>query len=311
MRHWEGGGFLLVDSPLFSPPVDVNDFLTEEQPEYNWCIPEILEHGDRVIFTGNEGKGKSTLLRQLGIQVSMGVHPFTLEDIERKKVWLIDLENPRSLVRREIEKIKAGRAIDPGWLTVTTWPQGIDLGVEAFRTTMAAWLKLIAPDLLIIGPMYKMLPGGTETEDAASQLASEIDMWRLNHQCAVAMEAHQPHQTILNKSLWRPERPVGSSLWMRWPEFGICLEDDGRLRHWRGARDEREWPEKLTRGNEWFWETDMMVGKCLNCSLPLTGSGRIQYCNDGCRKAKNQKDFRARQRTGSTASQATLANELP
>ena len=63
------------------------------------------------------------------------------------------------------------------------------------------------------------------------------------------MEAHQPYAAGGR----RAERPYGASLWSRWPEFGLHLAESGELRHWRGARDEREWPGALVRGGEWPW----------------------------------------------------------
>lgn len=50
---------------------------------------------------------------------------------------------------------------------------------------------------------------------------------------------------------------------MGWPEFGLGLRaahpDSGRpadevdVVHWRGARDERAWPDVLFRGSAWPW----------------------------------------------------------
>jgi replicative DNA helicase len=56
----------------------------------------------------------------------------------------------------------------------------------------------------------------------------------------------------------RDLRPFGSAVWSRWPEFGISLTPDLTasmpyvydVRHFRGARDERHWPTKITRGKE-------------------------------------------------------------
>jgi hypothetical protein len=62
------------------------------------------------------------------------------------------------------------------------------------------------------------------------------------------MEAHSPLGVNGGK---RPERPYGASLWLRWPEFGLYLSPEGYLRHWRGDRDERQWPAAMKRGGEW------------------------------------------------------------
>lgn len=54
----------------------------------------------------------------------------------------------------------------------------------------------------------------------------------------------------------RDLRPFGSAVWSRWPEFGISLQPDPtseegfvyEVKHFRGARDRREWPTKMKRG---------------------------------------------------------------
>lgn len=282
----------------FSPNVDVNDFLTEYAPEYNWCVPGILEHGDRAIFTGNEGKGKSTLLRQIAIKVAMGLDPFTDEPIEPKKVWLVDLENPRGHLRREINKMKRSLPIDPGMLTISCWPEGLDLTSNDDVMMFFTRLKDLSPDLLVIGPMYKMIIS-TETEEKAGLLARQMDIWRKEVNCAICLETHQPHQAITNQGRYRPERPIGSSVWLRWPEFGLCLEDDGTLRPWRGARDEREWPVKLIRGEPWPWMLDETVGKCLGCGAELEGQQK-KYCSQRCATNGRKKEERARARAGAS-----------
>jgi replicative DNA helicase len=67
----------------------------------------------------------------------------------------------------------------------------------------------------------------------------------------------------MNRSL----RPAGSSLLLRWPEFGLGLKPasnrklGGRIQdlemiHWRGDRDDRNWPHYLTMGDphDWPWQ---------------------------------------------------------
>jgi replicative DNA helicase len=80
------------------------------------------------------------------------------------------------------------------------------------------------------------------------------------------MEAHAPHAGPMGP---RSLRPAGSSLWLRWPEFGYGLRrveheqsaQEGRacrLVPWRGARDARDWPLFLRAGDpatgEWPWK---------------------------------------------------------
>lgn len=275
---------------------DFNDFITGDDPDYDWAIPGLLERGDRAILTGGEGKGKSTLTRQIGAQVAGGVHPFTLEDIEPQRVMFIDLENPRRTTRREIKKFYSELEIERGYLTIYSWPGGLDLLHADQQIALTQKFREVQPQLVIIGPMYKMTALPLEKEENSKILAAYLDNSRAAFNFALIMESHQPHGTVVQKSeagskpFYRPERPVGSSLWLRWPEFGYCLEDGGLLRPWRGGRDrDRQWPDKLIQGDEWPWMVDER--KCLKCGKPLT-QRQEKYCSEACGNAARQATHR-------------------
>lgn len=281
-------------SDLLFGTEEYNDFLDGEDPDYDWVIPNLLERGDRAIFTGGEGKGKSTLLRQIAVATASGIHAFTLQPIEPKRVWYIDLENPKRTVRREMRKHFGDVEIPHGRLLLSNWSQGVDLHSPNYVTAMTEVFKQFRPDLVVVGPMYKMSSQPLEREEHSKGLALVLDTWLSNFEFALVMESHQPHGTVVpdvdpKRRMHRPERPVGSSLWMRWPEFGYCLEDAGVLRPWRGKRDDdRAWPEKLIRGEEWPW---MVSGGCLRCGLPLSGK-QERYCSEKCASAVRQAKYR-------------------
>lgn len=275
-------------------PVDINDLLTEEDEDYKWIVPGLIEEGDRLILTGNEGKGKSTLQRQVAVQLSQGIHPFTLERIDPKRVMVYDLENSKRQVRRKLKEITEVNDVPRGNLNITCLPGGLDLAHKDFQTALTNAIANFYPDLLIIGPMYKM-GGQLDREEDSGKLAAYLDNLRATFNFALIMESHQPHQIITQQQRFRPERPYGSSLWMRWPEFGLCLEDDGTLRHWRGARDVRDWPLKLRWGDEWPWMVDNR--KCLICEKELIET-QEKYCSTACGSKARVRTFRAQKRLG-------------
>lgn len=278
----------------FIPAVGARTFLLEQESDYDWLVPGLFERGDRVIFTGGEGKGKSTLMRQMAIQISLGIHPFTLEAIGARSVLFIDLENSRKQIRRALTKIVGEYELEDQMLQIATWPSGVDLTDPRQQLAFTKIMNDTLPDVVFIGPMYKMAPH-LETEEQSSKLSSFLDMIRSQYNVCLVMESHQPHQVVADGRRYRPERPFGSSLWLRWPEFGICIEDDGTLRHWRGARDaDREWPIKLRKhGDEWPWELDSR--KCFVCDARLEDQ-QEKYCSPTCRNVGKQRDFRARAR---------------
>lgn len=206
---------------------------------HDWVVPDLLERGDRLILTGSEGAGKSTLGRQIAVQAASGIHPFDAEArMAPVRVVLVDLENSRAQTSRGLAELRRTAGVRYGrhlWVFNHSADQ-LDRVDEI--------LDHIKPDLLVIGPLYKMITGDATSEEVARSLADRMDGWRRDYRLAIALEAHSGHDQIY---------PYGASMWKRWPEFGIHLGKDGILRHWRGMREERNFPVKLSRGGEWPW----------------------------------------------------------
>lgn len=238
-----------------APAADLEEFISGEDRAYDWLIPDLVELDDRIIWTGFEGHGKSTLLRQIGVQAASGIHPFTLTEIQPVQVTLIDLENPERLLRRELRTLKAaaGDAYDKGRLRIQHRPAGLDLTTSEGRDWLRVHIAADRPQLVVAGPLYKMATGDPTDDEVARSVAFFLDELRTAHRFSLMLEAHTPYASGRAS---RPERPFGSSLWSRWPEFGIFLAEDGSLRHWRGPRSERAWPAKLKRGGEWPWTVE-------------------------------------------------------
>lgn len=251
---------------------DLYEFLAIEDPVNDWVIPGLLERGDRLIWTGFEGLGKSVVVRQLAICAAAGIHPFDNHPIEPRRVLFIDCENPDRKSRRHFRNLERiaranGFPVPQGTFRIIQRPEGVDLT----REEDAAWLleRVTAhkPDLLAIGPFYRLHAADANEEQAARTVVAALDAARLKADCALITEAHAGHGQGGGYS--RSVRPVGSSLLMRWPEFGYGIvpypdaepDDQGRCRHvqvkaWRGPREERNWPQELMWGThelDWPW----------------------------------------------------------
>jgi RecA-family ATPase len=261
------------------PSLDVWAFLDEPEPERDELIPGALDRLDRVLITGDEGKGKSTLLRQISVQTGAGIHPFTGADIDPIRTYLADYENSRAQSRRALRPLalSAGRdRLRPGQLEVDIRPEGLDLLRLPDADDLLARVAAHRTDLLILGPLYKLASGDPTTEEVARTVALRLDRIRTECSCAVLIEAHTPHASTPGGK--RPQRPYGASLWLRWPEFGIHLSETGALTHWRGPRDERDWPAALQRGGEWPWSPAepkvatwaLIVEACREAGAPLS-----------------------------------------
>lgn len=245
------------------PSPDLPTFMATHEDPVAWVIPDLVARQERLIVTGSEGLGKSTLLRQLAFLASVGVHPFTSRPwslaIPPAKVLVVDLENTRRQIQDGFGPMATAARVrgqgDGTNLHIEVRPEGLDLVTR----TDAVWLTEVVqanePDVLFIGPLYRMQQGNPNDEEQARRVANVIDRLRARYGIAVVIEAHSP---------WggdgkRPGRPFGSSLWARWPEFGYTLRPEItdetiiNFEAWRGPRSTRAWPNALRRGGLWPW----------------------------------------------------------
>lgn len=232
---------------------------------YDWIIPNLLERQERVIVVAAEGVGKTMLARQIALMTAAGLHPFTATNIPPLRTLYIDLENPERIIKRTSHKIlehinwfKPNQTIHADILIK---PDGINLLNPKDRTYLEQAIQQSQPDITFLGPLYKAYldPGTTTTESTITNIAQYLDYLRTTHNTALWLEHHAPFGTSQTN---RQLRPFGSTVWSRWPEFGINLTPDPttqhryELNHYRGARDQREWPKALKRGQTWPFEPE-------------------------------------------------------
>ncbi|MFB6943217.1 DnaB-like helicase N-terminal domain-containing protein [Streptomyces sp. NPDC060286] len=250
-----------------SPVTDMHDFLTVED-HHDWVLPGLLERGDRLILTAGEGGGKSVLLRQIAVATAAGVNPFTIEPsvLGPQKVLVLDCENSAPQSRRHYRALMnaattAHMPVKRGQLHIDVRPEGVDLTKGEGRAWLMRRVESVMPDLLVIGPIYQLHTGDPNSEDHARRVTVALTEARVTANCAMVLEAHAPHGNGFGP---RSLRPAGSSLWMRWPEFGFGLrpvedeksaEEDRarRLVPWRGLRDDRAFPPFLRQGRSGSW----------------------------------------------------------
>lgn len=244
---------------------DLWEFLAVTDEARDWVVPGLLERGDRLVWTGFEGLGKSMWIRQLAVTVSAGMHPFTFDNIPPQRVLLIDCENSERQSRRKFRpladaSVHVGRRVPDGGLRLIHRPAGIDLTRAEHRDWLMERVTAHQPDLLMIGPFYRLHAANINEEQPARTTVAALDAARVAVDCALVVEAHAGHGEHGAK---RSVRPLGSSLFLRWPEFGYGIVPDGepvdgkstrvKVLPWRGDRDERQWPKELEWGEQWPW----------------------------------------------------------
>jgi hypothetical protein len=258
------------------PPMSLADLLAEEDEPYDWLVPGLLERTDRLILTGFEGTGKSFLLAQFALCVAAGIHPFMAEPLPEGdyRTLVFDCENSKKQMRRryrriaaQVDALRAKYDMGPvDWSTavrIVSRPEGVALTEPRELARIEQNVALSAPDLVVAGPLYKMSKLDVKDEQAAKELCDTLDVLRVRHQFTLIAEAHAGHANDGGGN--RRVRPIGSSLFLRWPEFGfgIAPHRDAahqehpslvEVKHWRGSRDERDWPSVLKHGEHLPWE---------------------------------------------------------
>ncbi len=234
-----------------------------EEPR-RWVVPGLIEKQDRVMLIAPEGHGKSVLSRQIALCAAAGVHPLVQIPgavFPPHRTLLVDLENPLSMVRRDL-RVQVNRLIAMGAddtqirenCAVWNWPSGLDIRMNGGRHLLTRAIEQTRPDLVCIGPLYKMAEAKSSEsyEEQAQHVAASLDSLRQKYDLAFWIEHHMP-----KPQEGRRTNPFGASLWMRWPEFGLRMEQpkDGKyaLSRFRGDREERSWPQQLTRSGPLMW----------------------------------------------------------
>jgi hypothetical protein len=239
-----------------------------------WLIPGVLRRQSRLMLVAPEGIGKSTLTRQFAALCAAGIHPLlTSRRMRPLKVLVIDLENdPQTAVDvRGLVDAASPHGLmltlqrqAPDWdrsnLRVVSRPDGINVRTRSDRRRLEAVIARVRPDLVTFGPIYKSyVKDDRESDEALSaDLQRIFDRLRIRYDCAWIFEHHAPKAAGPKSP--RAD-PFGSSLWKRWPDLGVRLDEAssgdptvlklGRFRYDRYPVPGL--PDEIHRGGQWPW----------------------------------------------------------
>lgn len=249
--------------------VDFLDFLEQQDAPVDFVIDGMLGRREKAMFTGGEGLGKSTLLRQLAICVAAGLNPLTRDFVPPRRVLWLDAENHEDTSRRLFRKmyehgvLPQGRSITRGFLTLRHL-QHVDLLADRDITAITRMVTECRPELIYIGPLYQMVGGSLNDEEVAQKVVRTLNRVCNIGNAAMLIEAHAGHGK--GRGGDREWRPRGSSALLGWPDFGFGLglaDEDGAevmrlmdVHRWRGERHaDRLWPKQLVGGGGNFpWD---------------------------------------------------------
>lgn len=241
--------------------------------EQDWVVPGLLERKDRLILTGHEGLGKTTLVRQLLILPAAGIHPFTFHEIEPVSALVVDAENTAKqwmrAARWMVKQCQRTSGKDPSGRIHMALSGRLNVLDPTILGDIHRLIDQHNPGIVFMGPLYR-LALQMNTDEQISPVIAALDSIR-DRGVALVIEAHAGHAVGVNGI--RDVRPRGSSALLGWPEFGYGIRKDtseGASANrfdfvaWRGARETRDWPASLRRGNwemgDWPWLVDEWQG---------------------------------------------------
>jgi replicative DNA helicase len=243
--------------------IDFTDMWDTPEDVRKWVVPHMLRQNERLILTGPEGGGKSVLVAQMALGAAMGVNTMSpgLETHDPLRVLMLDVENDRLQIKSNMRKIvpilnEMSGGVTPliEWVDV----RDIDLSEPVERQRVIRLAKERQPQLMYLGSLYKLAPEGDRVDTAFGHVSRTVDRIRAETNTSILIEAHTGHgmQNDRNGAM----RPYGSSMWLRWPEFGMAMiprrdhKGVAEVKHWRGARsDDRIWPAGLRRSGTLPW----------------------------------------------------------
>lgn len=244
------------------------DYIRRDLAQQKFALPGTLAQDEAWMVIAWEGQGKSTLVKQVALQASLGIHPWGGPGFDPRKVLFIDCENS---IYDNVEDFRwmdsiarhhtPATAIDDPPITVLE-PGMIDITTSGWMSWLQQEVQIAQPDLIVLSPIYKMVSKELSNEDAARALMNAVTQVQNICHSAVIMEHHTPKSTDSggNRSL----NPIGSSLIMRWCNSitGLRPLKEGEpyfaLEPVRGhRRRNRRWPSHLRIGerpaHEWPW----------------------------------------------------------
>lgn len=242
----------------------VGAMLSETDQETDWLIPGHIAREDRAVIVAAEGVAKTTLCRQLAVCYAGGLNPWTGDRVaDGLRVLYVDAENSRAQSRRAyrwIADMVDRPLIAPGWkdrIVHKTRNDGVDL-VNRDEKWFRDLADRVSPDVIILGPAYKLFRGDPTDEGTVANLLDVVDKVRVQHNAAVVIEAHAPHGSQHGRAM----RPFGPSIWLRWPEIILGYQRDSTILpefqpakpeylesvDARGRREERDWPDRIRWG---------------------------------------------------------------
>lgn len=237
---WQRAGHRDVPEAL-----SFDDLMALEEDHQPWVVKGMLRRKEVLMLTGLEGGGKSMLMSQWLLGAACGVNTMSPMPLRHDpaRVFVVDVENESTQIRDNMRTV---------WKSVQPHMQEgqkpkikfsptkhVNLTKASERNALLREITAAKPDLVYLGSVYQLAPS-PDHDEVFFAVKNTVDAIRDEIGSAFLIEHHAGHDK--NGDGTRDSRPYGSSMWRRWPNFGVGLVQypgDKNLRllqRWRGDR---------------------------------------------------------------------------
>lgn len=259
---------------------DFMDAAIREVDHKPFLVPHMIKAMWRVVIVAGEGVGKATLMRYIAVHAAAGRDLWQPDEfVDPVRCLYVDVENSASSILHQIRIANRTPGTDvPREVgdRFHIWHRegGMNLRDRRTRAEFESVLQRTRPQIVFAGPLYKLFrrKPREDHEEAALEFTEIIDDLRVRYGFAIVLEAHAPKAS---GGGYREMSPTGSSLFLRWPEFGISLDVVGgatmdaqeyeiEVSRFRRDREVADWPQKLYRGRslKYAWTPYFERGRC-------------------------------------------------
>jgi hypothetical protein len=259
----------------------LQEFLDTEFTAGKEIIPGALAEANIVVLVGPEGHGKTTFMRQFAVCCASGIHPFTTAPMEPLRVLYIDAQDPEwqqmpgwRLLAGLAARHTGSPVPNENLQILSEWRNEPDLIQPDGQAWLYERITAYQPQVVLMGPVQNIIGRDTKDDEVVRRFKHTVNNARSICGSAFIIEHHAPHRAPGDKE--RQMRPYGSSLFLKWPDYGYGLKptEDAEvydLYPFRRPRvRSRAWPEQVRQGTP-----NTMEFPWVAVEADLTGSSNV------------------------------------
>lgn len=261
-----------IKEPFFG---DSLEELLDSPQESLECIAEgFLYKKCSIMHTAQTGSGKSTLIMQMALELSMGLPLFSYLEVKNpQRIYYLIRERPVMEAKERINKMKEVVGYDKTRLCLDPFTQGYKLYDRKLWDFFLLRFSKFKPDIIIIDPIYADNPGLSK-EEIATEFNAFVGRLINDLGCFVYLGHHPTKTQYTNEGdeVDKADPFFGSSYLKNAVTGGYYVKTNNVGTHWKNTKDTHG---TLLKKLELQFDPRTFISKILSESMPPTDRMRI------------------------------------